>query len=61
MTTTESQRVVLMFHELGHCDLDRDHTEEKRENGTPKSIMNKYIFSYDPVDEQYYFDELFGR
>lgn len=58
------EREVLIFHELGHCILNRDHVEElghvgKYENA-PKSIMHPYIFSdpYYALNRQYYFNEL---
>ena len=30
---------TLVFHEMGHCILGRDHDTDKLPNGTPKSIM----------------------
>lgn len=52
-TASEKDREVLIFHELGHCDLNRGHVEN--------SIMrpyhlNGYIFSQ---NETLYLQELF--
>lgn len=41
---SEAQREILMFHELGHCDLRLDHTDEDR-------IMNPQLLGGD-----YYLD-----
>ncbi len=64
---------ALLFHELGHCFLARQHLSELLPNGDPKSIMiagNQALYSpcvYD-VDasdcdklykREYYLDELF--
>lgn len=32
-------RESLIFHELGHCLLNRDHVLTKRQDGTPTSLM----------------------
>ena len=50
---TEDQRMVLMYHELGHCWLDRDHT-------TPKSIMEPFLIQDFSSHRDYYIEELFG-
>ena len=41
---SESYRKALIFHELGHCALNRSHKDEKY-LGNPVSIMNSYIIS----------------
>ena len=54
--TREGDRRVLMFHELGHCDLDRRHND-------PSSIMeSSHIgwWNYDD-DPTYYNNELFDE
>lgn len=33
------QLETLLFHEMGHCLLGRDHTNEQLPNGDPKSMM----------------------
>jgi hypothetical protein len=40
-----SQRLQLLFHELGHCVRGLDHDDDKREDGFPASIMQSYMFS----------------
>ena len=45
---TPAEQVSLLFHELGHCDLDRGHSSDS------DSIMYKYNVGSDN------FDELFG-
>lgn len=45
---TAPQKENLMLHELGHCELNRDHTEEKESfeyYTVPKSLMFPYIFN----------------
>lgn len=37
-----SDREVLVFHELGHCILHRDHTDTRMASGYPASVMNTY-------------------
>lgn len=54
----EGQRLQLVFHELGHCDLNRGHISEVRDNGFPVSFMNPYTFWYSPLDLSYYINEL---
>lgn len=39
-TAVDQNREALIFHELGHCILDRNHRDENLPNGTPASIMN---------------------
>jgi hypothetical protein len=58
---TEEMKISLIFHELGHCDLNRQHDETLRSDGWPTSLMYPYNFGYMLQDEQYYFDELFFR
>ena len=57
----------LIYHELGHCKLNRMHKESYFDNRCPTSIMNPYIFSeqeitncytYDEPSYKYYMDEL---
>lgn len=56
----ESFREELIFHELGHCILMRDHDSLFLDNvGIPKSIMYPYSFGreYNKYKD-YYLDEL---
>lgn len=38
-TSTDSEKELVVFHELGHCILGRVHTEEKDRQGKCVSIM----------------------
>jgi len=56
----------LIFHELGHCILGRDHNNEKNDNGECRSVMNETINNLNcstnlcsSLWKDYYFDELF--
>lgn len=60
---TQLQREKVLYHELGHCVLDRDHNETRDDYNQPISIMAQgeidsghYIEAH-----QNYMDELFGR
>lgn len=62
-TFNSSQRECLIMHELGHAVLRRDHTNAKKSNGQPASIMNSYLlegFLYSD-NKDYYLLELFSR
>lgn len=48
---TEAERLVLVYHELGHCALGLDHTAE-----TETEIMNPYVLHGSVVRR--YWDEL---
>lgn len=58
--TTEHEKISLIFHELGHCDLNRDHVTALRSNNWPVSLMYPYNYGYNSPDESYYFNELFN-
>lgn len=58
--TTDNQRTSLIFHELGHCDLNRDHVELKFTNGWPVSLMYPMNYGYLDSQRNYYFTELFN-
>ena len=67
--TSEEQKIGLIFHEIGHCFLDRPHTEDKMfytpqgfsfKVKIPSSIMYPYNFYssfYEPL-KSYYYTEL---
>ncbi|MEL7399879.1 MAG: hypothetical protein AAGN35_15855 [Bacteroidota bacterium] len=60
---SNQERAVLLFHELGHCFLNRDHDDAVLSDGTCKSIMhadesNCLVAYNDHVDR--YLDELFA-
>lgn len=54
------RKQALIFHELGHCVLDRDHKDDKHE-GYNLSIMNSVLIRQNDVVrwESDYFQELF--
>lgn len=58
-SSTEMEKEETIYHELGHCILARDHTEELIDYKVPKSIMYPYVFSlaYEKY-RSYYVDEL---
>lgn len=59
----ETVREIIMFHELGHCVLKRDHVWHEDEKRCPPSIM-KYKVIDPGCYEKYrdhYIKELFGR
>ena len=66
----ERSKIGLIFHELGHCDLNRDHLNiEEFYDGVhlhehvPISLMYKYNFFSDRYEEleDYYYEELFSE
>lgn len=44
----DGERLELIAHELGHCDLDRNHVLTEDTNGMPVSIMYPYVFGIYP-------------
>ena len=56
---------MVVFHELGHCFLDRDHYEGENSNGVCLSLMNSgtsgCYTQYNNNNRNWYLDELFGR
>jgi len=54
---------MVVFHELGHCVLDRGHKEDKDQNGSCLSIMHSgttnCLVRYNSDNKDYYLDELF--
>ncbi|MDN5201303.1 hypothetical protein QQ008_08020 [Fulvivirgaceae bacterium BMA10] len=57
-------REFIVFHELGHCYLNRDHLEDAFNNGVCKSIMRSgtgdCFDAYATNSRDYYIDELFS-
>ena len=52
---------VLIFHELGHCFLDRGHDDKMVDNATPKSLMHSSgSYTYYKENQDYYRYELFN-
>lgn len=63
-TLPKVKREILIFHELGHCVLGREHVETRDALGAPISIMypsipNSLAFSY-ALDPERFCIELFG-
>lgn len=58
---TNTQREILIFHELGHCELGREHDRTVFETGIPTTLMNPDILNpfYYLLNKKYYIDELF--
>jgi hypothetical protein len=67
-TLTDIQKERLIFHELGHCELNRPHDNSVFSNGDWKSIMRGSplppdktpIVNYTGTRRDYYIDELFN-
>jgi hypothetical protein len=51
---SKDEKTVLIYHELGHCWLDRDHVE-------PKSIMEPFLIWDFAMYRKYYVQELFSK
>lgn len=60
---SDNFKEMIIFHELGHCVLDRDHREGRLENGYCLSIMRSGEQScrdvYTDNTKAYYIEELF--
>ena len=57
----ESERIQLIFHELGHCALNLQHIVTELPSGCPTSIMYPYTFGDNACytsNLTYYFQEL---
>ena len=59
---TEASRRELVYHELGHCLMDKDHNNQKSMYGQPESIMYPIHIggSFFQTWERNYLDQLFG-
>jgi hypothetical protein len=58
------EKEKLIFHELGHCVLNRPHYDATRVDGRCKSIMHsgqRCSDDYNPSNRTAYLDELFFR
>lgn len=56
---SENMRYQTIAHELGHCDLNRDHVNDMN-NGLPVSIMYPFAFTPPYHYLPYYMNELFN-
>ena len=56
-------RELIIFHELGHCFLERNHNESEHSDGTCVSIMRSGVMgcrdNYHSKTREQYLDELF--
>lgn len=61
---SELNREMIVFHELGHCYLNRDHLDTAFSNGICRSIMRSGTCccedAYNERNRSYYLDELFS-
>lgn len=51
---SEYQRINLIFHELGHCVLNRDHVHSDSVTLCPKSFMFEQVISNSCLQQNYY-------
>jgi hypothetical protein len=61
---SEYGKEMIVFHELGHCYLKRDHLEDEMDNGVCASIMRSGKGScydnYNQTTREFYLNELFS-
>lgn len=53
---SEAAKEILIYHELGHCELNRMHREDRYDNRRPKSIMSANMMQrrfYERYREEY--------
>lgn len=59
-----NDREYVVFHELGHCFLIRDHNDLQDRNGVCISVMHSGLTNcrslYNSANRDYYLDELFS-
>ena len=62
-SSNDKTKEFVIFHELGHCYLLRDHREDKNANGTCASLMrsgtSNCLDNYNSLTRETYIDELF--
>jgi len=58
----EVRKYALIYHELGHCQLNRDHNDKKMKDGCKESLMNSFLLGEKCLikHDSKYIDELFG-
>lgn len=63
VSASENAKEMIVFHELGHCYLERGHTDAKRNDGTCASIMRSgkggCVDFYNNTNKESYLDELY--
>ena len=64
LNSSDLYKEFVVFHEIGHCFLLRDHRETRYDNGTCVSIMRSGLEgcrdNYNPSNRPVYLDELFN-
>lgn len=57
---TARDKKATVYHELGHCSLDKDHEEGDLEDGCPQSLMNPYTITEYCMEKhwKYYVEQL---
>lgn len=58
--TNSPNKDIILWHEMGHCVLGRQHDTHILKNGKPASIMYPIGFNIDEEEKDYYLDELFN-
>jgi hypothetical protein len=61
--TSETNRMILIMHELGHCTLNKGHNDAMFNDGCPKSMMNSYHpgeYCYSLHEDEYWEEYLDG-
>lgn len=63
-TASDSEKEFVVFHELGHCFLEREHLDDQTNRGRCESMMHSGLgrcrFIYNASTRSAYLDELFG-
>ncbi len=64
-SASDGKKELIMFHELGHCFLRRDHNNDRDEHGICKSVMRaglgECIDDYHGGSRDDYLEELFAQ
>ncbi len=62
-SASDNSKEMIIFHELGHCYLERSHNDNKKSDGTCASIMRSgrggCIDFYNKANKAAYLDELY--
>ena len=63
-TLDEVGKEFLIFHEMGHCVLEREHRDDTDANGNCRSLMHSVVgicnFDFTGSNRETYIDELFN-
>lgn len=62
---SDADKEFIVFHELGHCVLNRSHLDTKNADGSCTSMMHSGVsgcrFTYNDSNREEYLEELFYR